>query len=401
MGAGEDGQDTMKSKYTRKPDRGELHGMYADEKMTLKKIGDIFETSPSTVLGWIKAANIKTRSQSESGLHGKRRPRNDELYNMYITENMSLTEIGECAGFGASTISRWMESAGIDTRALHETSLQKNPLLGKDSLYKLYIVDRMDTMEIGKLLGVSYNTVGRWLDRADIKRRSRSDRQLKNCIRPEDHDLFRWYMIDGLTMKAIGNKLGTYAATIQSWLVDAGIEPHPDPWRNMRCENKPPKEKLYEMYEKNKMYAHEISAEFGVSKASIYKWLREYGIRIRNISEYRGERSWNWRGGRSSIGYCHLWNEELREHIREKYNRLCFLCNATEEDNGQRLSVHHIDGNRLQGCEGHDWNLVPLCKRCHGKTVASTTRYYWYMVIMCKLHLEYSAQFYMSDVCCI
>ena len=32
-----------------------------------------------------------------------------------------------------------------------------------------------------------------------------------------------------------------------------------------------------------------------------------------------------------------------------------------------RLSVHHIDEDKEQGCNGKEWKLVPLCMKCHSK----------------------------------
>ena len=79
--------------------------------------------------------------------------------------------------------------------------------------------------------------------------------------------------------------------------------------------------------------------------------------------------------------YCELWCEELREHIRDKYNRICFICDKTEEENGQKLDVHHVDYNKDCDCDGTECRLVPLCKSCHGKTTAGD-REMWEDLIM-------------------
>jgi len=62
--------------------------------------------------------------------------------------------------------------------------------------------------------------------------------------------------------------------------------------------------------------------------------------------------------------YCPKFNEACKESNREKYGRRCFICGKTEKANGQKLSVHHTDMNKAQGCESN-WKLVPLCKHCH------------------------------------
>ena len=64
--------------------------------------------------------------------------------------------------------------------------------------------------------------------------------------------------------------------------------------------------------------------------------------------------------------YCNKFDEKCRESNREKYGRTCFLCGKTEEENGRKLDVHHVDMRKSQGCDGEEWKLVPLCKVCHG-----------------------------------
>ena len=72
-----------------------------------------------------------------------------------------------------------------------------------------------------------------------------------------------------------------------------------------------------------------------------------------------------WEGFATDSPYCPKFNEACRESNREKYDRRCFLSGTTEDDNGQKLSVHHVDMNKNQGCDGHVWKLVPLCKKLH------------------------------------
>lgn len=67
-------------------------------------------------------------------------------------------------------------------------------------------------------------------------------------------------------------------------------------------------------------------------------------------------------------GYCDKFDNELRETIRNKYDRRCFVCNAHEDVLAKKLSVHHIDQNRNQGCEEVEWKLVPLCTSCHARS---------------------------------
>jgi len=99
------------------------------------------------------------------------------------------------------------------------------------------------------------------------------------------------------------------------------------------------------------------------------------------LRQYTGEKASNWQGGVSYGKYCPKFNNAKKEEIRELYDRKCFICNLDEKDNitktnkFQKLSVHHIDGDKEQGCNGKKWYLVPLCIHCHAKV--NFNREYW------------------------
>lgn len=69
--------------------------------------------------------------------------------------------------------------------------------------------------------------------------------------------------------------------------------------------------------------------------------------------------------------YCPLFNESCREANREKYGRKCFICGCDESENvtstgiQRKLSVHHVDMNKQQGCNNYEWKLIPVCMHCH------------------------------------
>lgn len=70
--------------------------------------------------------------------------------------------------------------------------------------------------------------------------------------------------------------------------------------------------------------------------------------------------------------YCPKFNESCKESNRNKYDNMCFICglpankNTTQTGKLWNLSVHHIDMDKNQGCEGIRWKLVPVCIHCHG-----------------------------------
>ena len=98
--------------------------------------------------------------------------------------------------------------------------------------------------------------------------------------------------------------------------------------------------------------------------------------------KYRGKGNPSWKGGVSYNPYCPAFNENIKEYIRDKYDRRCFLCNKLEKDNitsterQHKLSVHHVDMNKQQGCNEHEWKLVPLCMQCHNSKTADEMQQY-------------------------
>lgn len=110
----------------------------------------------------------------------------------------------------------------------------------------------------------------------------------------------------------------------------------------------------------------------GLCKENNPNWHKPCPLeRKKMLSEkLRGENAPNWQGGISRERYCSRFNRLLKEEIRNKFGRKCFLCNKPESENhdGLKLPVHHVNYDKEQGCNGKKWELVPLCKTCHSKT---------------------------------
>ncbi len=101
---------------------------------------------------------------------------------------------------------------------------------------------------------------------------------------------------------------------------------------------------------------------------------KDDNISVLKISQSKlKDKNPNWKGGISEQPYCEKWTEKLRERIRNEYNRKCYNCgkdekdNITKTNNVRKLSVHHLDMDKSQGCNGRKWKLVPLCMKCHSK----------------------------------
>lgn len=104
-----------------------------------------------------------------------------------------------------------------------------------------------------------------------------------------------------------------------------------------------------------------------------------------SLEKMSGENCVHWKGGISFEPYCPKFTNKFKEMIREAFGRKCFLCNKTEADNGQNLSVHHVQYEKNCGCDDTlKCDYVPLCKSCHGKT--NNKREYWEKIIILMLN---------------
>jgi hypothetical protein len=73
--------------------------------------------------------------------------------------------------------------------------------------------------------------------------------------------------------------------------------------------------------------------------------------------------------------YSSKFKKQLKEEVKERFERCCALCHRTEEQIEKakhKLCIHHIDYDK-HNCSMK--NLLPLCSICHGKTSSKRKSY--------------------------
>jgi hypothetical protein len=94
-------------------------------------------------------------------------------------------------------------------------------------------------------------------------------------------------------------------------------------------------------------------------------WENNFERRLRKSEQMSGDKNYFWKGGKSFEQYPIEFNEEFKERVREYFGRICIDCGMGEEENGAKLSVHHIEEDKTICCDGSELSYVPLCKSCH------------------------------------
>lgn len=105
-------------------------------------------------------------------------------------------------------------------------------------------------------------------------------------------------------------------------------------------------------------------------------------------------------GFASESEYCDKWNEKIRQTVRNRYDNCDFMSgipdNVCNVLNGMvyKLDVHHVDMNKDQGCNDHEWKLIPLSRSNHSKTIGN--RSFWERLIC--YALEYDETYYTDEI---
>lgn len=225
-----------------------------------------------------------------------------------------------------------------------------------DWLYEKYIIEKRAAPEIGELCGVSHRTILNWLYRFGILVRSAAESlKLASVRRRKSDGLKSYYNEYGAVWtgrehseetkrKMSESRVRYYEDNEHNWLG----RKHSEKTKRRMSETA----SLLERSEEHKQNLAKAQASLEVRK--------------RKSATIRGISLDEWDGFSSYEPYCDKFNDKLKERVRNRDHRVCRLCGKSEILEGKRLSVHHIDGDKMQGCNEKNWYLVALCSRCHG-----------------------------------
>jgi hypothetical protein len=93
--------------------KDELYDLYVNKKLSKKSIGDIYGCGTTTIDRRLKEYNISIRETPNYKISYKLNK--IEIINMFINENMTLSEISEKLGIGMSGIRYLLQRESIDT----------------------------------------------------------------------------------------------------------------------------------------------------------------------------------------------------------------------------------------------------------------------------------------------
>ena len=271
-----------------------LRRKYVDNKRNIVEIADVLHVNSHIASQLLDSFNIPKRSRYElitlrNLKKGIKKPPKTELERLYVDEKISAASIARQKGVHENTVINWLESYGIERRYGSETKLPKGinkPT--KKELEKLYVKERKSTIEIAEIYHVYNRTVGQWLQSYEIPRRTISEAHLpKNFTKPTKAQLTRWYVKERMSTVQIADNLGVSNPTVAEWMKSDGI-----PRRTISEAQlpigfkKPTREELEKWYSEDNMTVDEIGKQLKVGKTSVYRWIKDYGIRRMSHIKY-------------------------------------------------------------------------------------------------------------------
>src|SRR3989344_9151339 len=95
----------------------------------------------------------------------------NELDNLYLKQNFSLSQIGKKFGCNGVTILRALQKFGIKRRGAYFKKVE----ISKETLYDLYWNKKLSSTQIGKIYNINNRTVCKKLNKLNIVRRTMSE----------------------------------------------------------------------------------------------------------------------------------------------------------------------------------------------------------------------------------
>lgn len=409
--------------------KGVLETLYLEKDWKPQDIADEMGCHRSTVSEWLTRHGLKASNKEDIPYQDK-----EILERMYVKQEMATTEIAEKLDCSHKTVSYWLARHEIPTRTPdHVTHQLFGVDLGEEQAFKnerllqqLYVEEGLSVSEIASELDCSNSSVRTYLQRYGIQREieefslSDIDCEIPDEVPWRDESLMtNLYIENDLTVRSISSIFDCSTGTISNWLDEHGISKGKSTERPSRVE-------LRQMYEDKRYSGSKIAGRLGVSPSTVYRWLKEYDIEVRDpgahsnpvlndeeemrrlyvekelsISEIetklgahsltvresldeheievrpakvylQGENSPFWKGGQAPYGKG--WTAEKREEVLDKYDYLCQSCGMTQEEHkekfSQSLHIHHVmPAGKFEDPEKRNSisNLVPMCSSCHTK----------------------------------
>lgn len=127
-------------------------------------------------------------------------------------------------------------------------------------------------------------------------------------------------------------------------------------------------------------------------------------VRAKISAANTGKNNPSWKDGISFGPYCPAFNDKMKEHIRNLYNRTCTICGKSvlqyfriNNKKWARLHIDHLDENKMQGCNDWEWRLTTLCPSCHSRMQNQKSPHHLLLQLLLVNNKKYQTNFLFGD----
>ena len=244
------------------------------EGSTGPELAERYGISDKSVYTWLDERGIAER-------HRDVKPYSDELKDKVVQEYLDgkiLTELTEEHGIGTRSIYNWLEERGIEFRRATILNKEYSDEF-KDKVVQEYL-DGSNGPELAKKYDLHAAQIYTWLDKKGITKRYKHSKMYTQ----EFVDQVTSDYVSGKSYEEIIQEYGITSKTLYDWLDKKGIPRH-----NVKMTNTYTEEERDEIVQEylDGVSVLEIEERYGVSRGSVYRWLKKRGINKRQVKQRR------------------------------------------------------------------------------------------------------------------
>lgn len=357
------------SKKMKMLDKKDLYDLYIEKSMSLREISEQLNVSVYNIKIYLKEYKIPKRTRSQSAILSNQsnkinlEPFKSEIIDLYVNEKKNCCEIGKIYGVRYPIIVSRLGEWGID---LKSGGIYIN--ITKETLIDLYINKEMSIREISEQIKVSMPTIKKEIKRHSIKKtRSQSARQShqpnRKNLEPFKGEIIDLYLNENKSSKFLGKEYDCDKSIIIKNLKKWGIEIQIGSILNLN------EEEIIKQY-KNGLSIETISKNFNCDYGSIERRLKNNNIKIRHITVDSIDKDELYNlyiieklGGadiaeklnvEKHIVYRDLKKYDIPVRINSEAQKLSYE-NGNRKDNSGICKYYYVSGLRCQGSYERDY----------------------------------------------
>src|SRR3989344_3026856 len=201
--------------------KGELEELYLGQKLPMSKLAERFDCAKNTIGYWMNFYGVKPRTTSEAVKLFVKDKKVDilkgELIDLYKNKRLLPSKIAEKYNCKLCTILDRLKEYGIKIRPSNGTKLK----ITKKELKDLYEKQKLSTFEIAERYNCCQATIWKRLGSFGIK--ARTPHSLNSNV-PSKQELIKFYIDKGLSTWAIEKQFGFSRGTVHRKLKEYGIK---------------------------------------------------------------------------------------------------------------------------------------------------------------------------------